>query len=125
MSIKVTRKELNETFNCIGCGYCEAQYLLNYENPIFYNCGMYGWNFSGYILRHSITGKTLCLTTGYRNIINNDIVKNDYEIISKYNKLAEKRFSTAPYPEREELQQLINDLIDKIYQLQREYYESL
>lgn len=126
MSIKATRKELNETFNCIGCGYCEAQYLLNYESPIFYNYGVYGWNFSGYILRHSVTGKTLLLITGYRNIIHNVIVKNDYEIIASYNKLAEKMLSNGKtYPTREELQLLINDLIDKIYQLQKEYYESL
>ena len=123
MSIKVTRKELNETFNCIGCGYCTAQYLLNYESPTFYNYGVYGWNFSGYILRHSITGKTLLLTTGYRNMIHSNIVKNDYDIISKYEEKARKIFNDNPT--RKQIQDLIDQLIDEIYQSYKEYYESL
>lgn len=124
MSIKATRKELKETFDCIGCGYCNAQYLLNYESPIFYNYGVYGWNFDGYILRHSITGQKLLLTTGYRNIIHNDIAQNDYEIISKYNKLAEVRLAQSPYPSREEMQQLINELIEEIYKSLLAYYAN-
>ena len=113
MSIKATRKELKETFVCIGCGYCAAQNLLTYEPAIFYNYGVYGWNFSGYILSHSKSDKRLLLTTGYRNMIHNNIVINDYQFIEKYESKAE----ALPYSERnrETLQKLIDDLIDEIY----------
>ena len=119
MSIKATKKELKNTFMCIGCGYCRAHYLLKYVDATFYNYGVYGWNFSGYILTHSEAGAKLLLTTGYRNMIHNELVKNDYEIISKYEREAEAIANTST---REQAQQIINNLLDEI---RTAYFEKL
>jgi len=87
--IKTTRKQLAENFQCIGFGYCSIQNLMQYENPRFYTCGVYGWNFDGYIIEHK--GTEFCLTTGYRGMIYNAKQnKNTYAIVKKYDNLAGK-----------------------------------
>lgn len=111
MSINATRKELKETFCCVGVDYCGAQYLLKYNGPIFYNCGYYGWNFDGYLLTHSKTGHRILLTTGYRNIIHNEYIPNDYEIIRKYEKQAEEIANTST---REQAQKIIDNMIEEL-----------
>lgn len=44
-------------------GYCDLQALLNYEEPIAYSSGRYGWNFDVY----KIGGHYI--TTGYRGMV--------------------------------------------------------
>lgn len=121
MSIKVTRKELQETFVCVGCGYCKAEDITTFIPRIFYNYGVYGWNFDGYILKHSQKNRILCLTTGYRNVIHNEVVKDDYLIIEKYDKLARQKIDSQHFS-REENQILVNNLIDEFYGKFYEYY---
>lgn len=39
---KTTRKWISANYNCISIGYCDLYYLLRYQSPRFYTCGVYG-----------------------------------------------------------------------------------
>ena len=66
MKFKTTKAAINNGYYYKICiGYCDLQYLLNYENPVAYTCGIYGWNADIYDLS-DITGYNACIVTGYR-----------------------------------------------------------
>ena len=66
MKFKTTKTAINSGYYYKICiGYCDLQYLLNYENPVAYTCGVYGWNADIYDL-NDITGYNACIVTGYR-----------------------------------------------------------
>ena len=85
MKIKTTAKAIRENYGKnyrLEIGYCDMQYLLRYDNPIGYTCGIYGWNFDLY----DINGIAIC--TGYRGMPSG---KNfDYSIVHKYEEKARK-----------------------------------
>ena len=61
MSIKATRKSINETFrNVYRVPYCGIQYLTMDIAPIAYTCGVYGWNADVYAFG------SIAIVTGYR-----------------------------------------------------------
>ena len=63
MKIRTTTKEIkNAKQFTIAIPYCDAQYLLRYQEPIAYTCGVYGWNYDVY----QIDGALIC--TGYRGM---------------------------------------------------------
>lgn len=63
MKTKVTRKDVySRHTRVIRIGYCDASYLLYYEDAWAYNSGTYGWNYDVY----SVGSVALC--TGYRPI---------------------------------------------------------
>ena len=47
--MKLTRKEVLNSFKCYQVGYCELQYLLRYISADGYTAGVYGWNADIYI----------------------------------------------------------------------------
>lgn len=60
MKTKTTRNQLKKYFNnIISVPYCRLNKLLSYEDAIFYNAGINGWNYDVY----SINGD--CIVTGY------------------------------------------------------------
>lgn len=82
MAIKTTRKALVENFpKALYFGYCEIQYLLYFQEPTFYTCGIYGWNCDGYIV-----GDTL-ITTGYRGMVGDTI---PHDIVKEYEQKASR-----------------------------------
>ena len=81
--IKVSTEALKEHYNnIIVAGYCDLQDLLSYEEPTYYNCGLYGWNFDGYIVDNDTI-----IITGYRNLNGN---YRNYELTRKYNEFAKQ-----------------------------------
>ena len=63
MKCKVTMREVRKNYRTIiAIGYCEAQYLLQYETPFAYSAGVYGWDCDYY----DIDG--VCISIGYRPI---------------------------------------------------------
>ena len=64
----------------ISIGYCKAQNLLKYQDPIAYSVGIYGWACDYY----DIGG--VLISTGYAPIGQSP----DYDIIRKYDSQAEK-----------------------------------
>ena len=101
MKIKTTRKAIVEQSNkIIRIGYCDAQYLLKYHQPVAYTSGIYGWNFDVYY----INGITIC--TGYRNMPGIS-EKN----VNKYDQKAkEVVYSTEPEAVKE---QAVEDLLSE------------
>lgn len=68
--IKVTAKAIrNDGTKHICLGYCEAAHLFRSFDPLFYTCGVYGWNFDAYRFYHNNEVYTIC--TGYRGMIGN------------------------------------------------------
>ena len=60
----LTRKDLhNLNGRVYAIGYCDAANLLNSEDKIGGNGGVYGWNWSAYRPANDIT-----ICTGYRNL---------------------------------------------------------
>ena len=116
VKIKTTRKQLGENFQCIGFGYCAIQNLLYFENPRFYTCGIYGWNFDAYVIEHN--GIEYCITTGYRGMIYSPKQNRDtYAIVKKYDNLAEKivRNYQLPYDtQKKQVKELLHAMIDEI-----------
>ena len=82
MKIKVTKREVKERFKVYSAGYCDLQYLLNGKYAIFYNDGVYGWNWDGYLLDDN----TL-IVTGYRNLCGKDI---PHQVIRIYEQKAKR-----------------------------------
>lgn len=70
----VTRKWIASNYTCVSVGYCELQNLLCFQNPQFYTCGVYGWNFDCY------TFGDYAITTGYRGMISHvDKIQNAHD----------------------------------------------
>lgn len=109
MKFKTTAKAIRESYGKkIAIGYCGAQHLLNYENPVAYTCGTYGWNFDVY----DIDGVTIC--TGYRGMVGAHV---DYDVLCEYETAAEKIVydHTIPYEEqRERVSALLREFIKKV-----------
>lgn len=80
--IKTTNKDIKSRFYIINTGYCNLQDLLNQDNKMFYNCGVYGFNWRAYIYGN------IAFIDGYRNF-----PKADYEVthekMRKYNDIGE------------------------------------
>lgn len=87
MKVKVTKKELLNNFNyIIDIGYCNAQYLLYYQEPNYYTCSnLYGWYSDNYQINNNIL-----ISTGYNPISKNCNV--NYDLIKKYDDKAHKIF---------------------------------
>ena len=61
--------------------YIFLQHIFYNDAPVYYNFGVYGWNFDAYIDYSTDTA----ITTGYRNMIGERIPD---ELIRKYDKKA-------------------------------------
>ena len=65
MKSRITQKEARD-LKPYRFWYCEIQYLLRHEDPIFYTCGTYGRNADFYKIEHPETWRTARICTGYR-----------------------------------------------------------
>ena len=78
MAIKTTMRELKQNYKTYNVGYCELQHLFDYETPVFYNSGTYGWNFDVYVFDR------VAICTGYRNLGK----YIDYKLVQEFEKKA-------------------------------------
>lgn len=96
MKNKTTMKHITNNYKRVWrCGYCDLQYIMDRDDPTFYNAGIYGWNCDIYIDLKTDTA----ITTGYRNMRGERIPD---EIITKYSDAAKKikaSYSAATYKE--------------------------
>lgn len=84
MKYKTTAKELKQGYyKIIESGYCDLQHLLHYESPVAYSIGVYGWNFDVY----EVDG--VAIATGYRGMPSKNADNYSYDIIRKYDNLAQ------------------------------------
>lgn len=112
MKFKTAKKAImNNNINVISIGYANLQYLLTFEDPAAYTCGLNGWNADIYLFNNSTA-----IVTGYRPFGN---ITPDYKIVSQYNQKAreirESVYETIyDYDERKnELKKRINMLLDE------------
>lgn len=83
MKLKTTRKEMARYPRIVRVGYCQAQNLLKYRSPFAYSCGVYGWNGDYY----EVDG--VLIATGYRSLPDTTGVKCSYDLVRKYDNMAE------------------------------------
>ena len=105
-----TKKKFIETWydKKIRIGYCNAQYLLHYQERKGYTCGVYGWNADIY----DIDG--VAIITGYRTFGNYRI---DYDLLQKYETKAEKIVLNRELDEtqkKRKVNKLLKGLIKKV-----------
>ena len=114
--MKTTKKALNEGFECISASYCGLENLLTYESPMFYTCGVYGWNCDGYIL--DFNGRKICLTTGYRGMINNCKNNNSYKLYREYDGRAQKirmNYDIDYKDQKVQITDLLNEYLTEVF----------
>lgn len=94
--IKTTNKYINRVWaNVYRCGYCDLQYIMKGEDPVYYNCGVYGWNWDCYCDYE----RNVAITTGYRNMTGR-VIPN--ELINRYTEKAKEiceGYWNKPYEE--------------------------
>lgn len=109
MKLKITDRELSRERYVFISGYCDLEYLLKYESPIAYACGIYGWRYDVYKVNN------VYITTGYSsprgcNMRFPNELKEEFET-----KLAQAREKS-----REEYEKELAKLSDKL----REYSKN-
>lgn len=108
MKYKATQKELkNGYYHIIGISYCNAQHLLEFENPTSYCAGSDGWHCDNY----DVNG--VLISTGY-GYISNKNTSHNYEVLRSYELRAEEiRYNhTLKWEEqREQIKQLLNEFV--------------
>jgi len=107
MKFKTTQKEIKNNYSkIIVCGHCQLNYLLRYESPEAYTCGVYGWNADIYDFGD------VAIVTGYRPF--GDI--ECYELCKEYDAKAEKLVNnyTIDYDKaQKQIKELLKEFIEK------------
>lgn len=104
MKTKTTRKEIKRIYkNIINVGFCDMDYLLFFNYPLYYCTRAEGWAFDV----HEINYNT-CISTGYAPIGN--IERLNYNITKFYNNLAKKALNKY---NRDKAKIIINYLLQK------------
>lgn len=110
MKYKTTQKAIRNGYQTIiKIGYCAAQNLLNFENPIAYTSGVNGWNADIYDI-----GGGVAIVTGYNPFGN---VSPPYDKIKEYENRGEKiRYNNSLtwQEQREQLQRLIIEFVKEV-----------
>lgn len=119
MKHKTTAKAIRENYGKnyrLEVGYCDAQFLLRYDNPTGYASGVYGWNFDLY----EIDGIAIC--TGYRGMPSG---KNyDYAILRKYDNMA-RAIIEARKPENMAWDKFLNKQKKQVKNLQKKFFKEV
>lgn len=94
MSIKITKKELQNTYTKIyRCGYCDAKIFYPSISATYYNCGVHGWNYYGFIVRDANGGEAL-ITSGFRGTFGAELPEEAKKAIKQANK-AQKDYTNG------------------------------
>ena len=84
MKTHATMKYIKNVWgNVYQCGYCDLQYIMRGEEPMYYNAGIYGWNCDVY----TNFARDIAITTGYRNMRGKQIPN---ALIEKYSNIAKE-----------------------------------
>lgn len=84
--IQCSKKEMRENNFVVSCGYCNAQNLMRYEQPVAYSVGIYGWACDYYDMGGFV------MSTGY-----SPIGASVNEIVRKYDAKAAKLLDAVRY----------------------------
>ena len=110
IKFKTTKKAMMDQSNhIIKLGYCAAQHLLNYYNPIAYTSGVYGWNSDIYFINGHY------ISTGYRPF---GTIIPPYELVNNYDEQARAIVNdwNKPYDNRKhEIELLVTEFFNELY----------
>ena len=102
MKLKATKKQIRGGYyKIVSIGYCDAQYLLNYESPFAYSAGNCGWACDYY----DING--VLISTGYTPIKSKNVI-DDYNLVREYDTKAREMTS------KDEITHLLHEFINKV-----------
>ena len=110
MKYKTSKKAMKENYNkIIKIGYCEGQYLLQYENPIAYSTRAEGWACDFYDIDNVL------ISTGYAPIDNKNANTN-YNTIREYdNQAREIVYSNDNWEDKKiKVRELLKDFISEV-----------
>lgn len=103
MKLKVTKKQVRDSFSkIVSIGYCDAQYLLKFEQPFAYSSGVYGWSCDYYDF-----GK-VCVSTGYHPI--GDSIK-DYNALRELDNKARAILHSGDTDAQQKIKALLNEFL--------------
>jgi hypothetical protein len=108
---KTTKKSIKEKYDkIIKIGYCNAQYLLQYESEIAYSTRAEGWACDYYEIGD------ILISTGYAPMESKN-VKCTYDIVEKYEDLARNNvLSNIPYEEKLRINKdLLNQFVNEVF----------
>jgi hypothetical protein len=89
MKFKTTRKAITNGYKTIvSIGYCNAQHLFRYEDPIAYTTRAEGWGADVYQVG------SVAIVTGYAPFGN---IRPDYDLVRKYDREAEAICSSSSF----------------------------
>ena len=110
MKFKASKKELREGYyRIIGVGYCNAQHLLQYQNPNSYCVRAEGWACDNY----DVNG--VLISTGY-SYINSKNTLHDYAMIREYDEKAREivnDYNMKWEEKKVQVDNLLNEFISK------------
>ena len=113
MRIQVSRKQIADNHHCIRVSYCSLQHLLTYATSQYYTAGTYGWNFDAYTFEKN--GMNLCITTGYRGMVENCKNACTYAICKQYDTTAMEILADNSRDKRERLEKLNQEFLSVVF----------
>lgn len=114
IKLKVSKKSIKEdALYVIGVNYCKIQYMLYYDNALFYSVGQYGWSSDHYVIKTDLHDNVI-VSTGY-NYIKNKNVSYNIDDLQAYEDKARSIINdyTILYGDRKNIvNDLLNDFIN-------------
>lgn len=112
MKARITEREARECFPLLWIGYCEAQFLLNYQTPIYYTAWMYWWKSD--IYRIDNWNRDFYISTGYGY----NWERPDYKLVRTYDDKARKIYcSNYDYKNKKtRINKLLIEFIQKAWE---------
>lgn len=111
MKFKTTKKEMRNNYNrIISIGYCNAHWLLKYEQPIAYSIRTEGWACDYY----EVDG--VLISTGYAPLSSKNTHSN-YDIVRHYNELAREiacNYSLSYEEQRAQVNALLKEYVKEV-----------
>lgn len=108
MKVKTTKKTIKEKYSTIiKVGYCNAEYLLKFENVLAYSTRSEGWACDYY----DIDG--ILISTGYAPIDSKNASCN-YDLVTKYEDKARKiccNYQLSWEEQKTQVKSLLNEFI--------------
>lgn len=101
---KTTRKWIAQNYTCVSVGYCGLQYLLKFQSPRFYTCGVYGWNCDVYAFGD------WAITTGYRGMVSH-VDGLGWDKTREYDKKAAALIAEGDFNEWDKTKDAVNGLL--------------
>lgn len=114
--VRVTKQAVMEAYDLVvPVGYCDLQYLLRFEQAVYYTAGVEGWHADLYVI--NVDYFDVVISTGYAPFGNLENVT--YDMLSDYESKARGILCSTDYP-----MTIQNEMVsDLLKELCREFIE--